>query len=283
MGEKLDGQASDGLSQDALWSHACGWEDLLVPIEVGTGRESLDLDGDWLSRWTATWGPGTKGPLCTVRELVLSAAPGGGPTRWFTWRRDQRHRPGLQYLVSTDRHHGAESLEEAGLLLALDFAGELEDVVSQPLRLHFGTGGPERDHTPDYLAVTRIGVWLIDVRPEALIGAQDRQSFAAAAEVALACGWHYTVAGRWREHVSATLSAFSSRRRELPDPLGLRPALLAAARDGGTFGELTEKVPFPPLARAQLLHLLWHRRLGIDLRMPFGDSSAVVDGGGSGT
>jgi hypothetical protein len=34
-------------------------------------------------------------------------------------------------------HHGAESLEEARLLLALDFAADLTDVVSQPLRLRF--------------------------------------------------------------------------------------------------------------------------------------------------
>ena len=63
----------------------------------------------------------------------------GGPVRWFSWQRAQRHRPGLQYLVSTGRHHGAESMEEARVLLALDFAGDLVDVVSQPLRLRFTT------------------------------------------------------------------------------------------------------------------------------------------------
>jgi len=63
------------------------------------------------------------------------------PIRCFSWQRGQRHRPGLQFLVSTGRHHGAESLEEARLLLALDFAGDLVDVVSQPMRLRFGTAG----------------------------------------------------------------------------------------------------------------------------------------------
>jgi hypothetical protein len=33
--------------------------------------------------------------------------------------------------VSTGRHHGFESLEEARLLLALDFAGDLVDVLTQ--------------------------------------------------------------------------------------------------------------------------------------------------------
>lgn len=114
------------------------------------------------------------------------------------------------------------TLEEARLLLALDFAGALVD-VSQPLRLRFGTAGKRRSHTPDFLAVTRSGVWLIDVRPEPLIKEEDRESFAAAAEVALACGWHYVVAARWRDHVLSALDALSSRRRPLSDPLGLWP------------------------------------------------------------
>jgi hypothetical protein len=63
---------------------------------------------------------------------------------------------------------------------------------------------------------------------------KDAESFAAAAEAALACGWRYTVAARWREHVLASLDALSSQRRPLTDPLRLWPGLLAAAiRTGG--------------------------------------------------
>ena len=53
-------------------------------------------------------------------------------------------------MVSTGRHHGFESLEEARVLTALDFAGDLVDVVSQPVRLAFGTLQGGRVHTPDY-------------------------------------------------------------------------------------------------------------------------------------
>jgi hypothetical protein len=48
-------------------------------------------------------------------------AGGCQPWRHFGWRTRQRHRPGLQFLVSTGRHHGFESLEEQRFLLALDF------------------------------------------------------------------------------------------------------------------------------------------------------------------
>ncbi|GAA3085776.1 hypothetical protein GCM10020000_85320 [Streptomyces olivoverticillatus] len=150
------------------------------------------------------------------------------------------------------------------------------DVVSQPMRLRFGAAGKRRSHTPDFLAVTRLGVWLIDVRPEPLIKEEDLESFAAAAEVALACGWHYVVAARWRDHITSALDALSSQRRPLSDPLGLRPGLVTSARRGLTFGELAATAAYEPLARAQLLHLLWHRQLGVNLAEPLDDRSPVV-------
>ncbi|MEU3830555.1 hypothetical protein AB0F36_35460 [Streptomyces sp. NPDC029080] len=97
-----------------------------------------------------------------------------------------------------------------GLLLALDFAGDLVDVISQPMRRRFSTADKRRSHTPDFLAVTRRGGWLIDVRPEPLIEEKDLESFDASAEVALACGWHYTVAARWGDHICSTLDALLS-------------------------------------------------------------------------
>jgi len=50
----------------------------------------------------------------------------------FAWRTGRRHRPGLQFLVSTAIITGFESLEEQRFLLALDFAGGITDVVSRP-------------------------------------------------------------------------------------------------------------------------------------------------------
>jgi hypothetical protein len=80
-----------------------------------------------------------------LRDLGLVAAGGCVPWRHFTWRTGQRHRPGLQYLVSTGRHHGFEGLEEQRFLLALDFAGGAEDVVSQPFRLRAETAAGWRE------------------------------------------------------------------------------------------------------------------------------------------
>jgi hypothetical protein len=128
-----------------------------------------------------------------VRDLGVVAAGGCVPWRHFTWRTGQRHRPGLQYLVSTGRHHGFESLEEQRFLLALDFAGGVTGVVSQPFRLRAGTAAGGREHVPDFLAFTREGVHLVDVRPRDLIRDDDGVLFAAAA------GWRWRPGGgtRW--------------------------------------------------------------------------------------
>jgi hypothetical protein len=84
------------------------------------------------------------------------------------------------------------------------------------------------------------------------------------------------VAARWREHTGPALDAFSSRRRIRTDPLRLRPALLVQAERGLTFGELAASTSCEPVARAQLLHLLWLRQLGVDLAEPLEDRSPVV-------
>ncbi|MER5210167.1 hypothetical protein ABT063_06165 [Streptomyces sp. NPDC002838] len=84
-----------------------------------------------------------------------------------------------------------------------------------------------------------------------------------AAELARVCGWEFAVVGGWLPNTMITLDWLSSRRRSMTDPLRLEPTLLAEAAAGGrTFGELAVCTPFPPVARAHLLHLLWHRRSG---------------------
>jgi hypothetical protein len=200
------------------------------------------------------------------------------PVRRFTWRQRQRHRPGLQFMVSTGRLHGFESLEERSLLLALDFTGTVEEVLSQPFRLEFETAGGDRgEHIPDFLAVFRDGSrWLLDVRPAGRIEDDDAVKFAAAAEAALEAGWRYSVVAGWRPHVLPALDALSAQRRELEDRLGLEDELFRAVADGpAAFGDMVAATRLPAVARAHALHLIWHRRLGIDLAAPLTGRSGV--------
>jgi len=188
-------------------------------------------------------------------------------------------------MVSTGRLHGFESLEERSLLLALDFTGAVEEVLPQPFLLRFGTAAGEfRRHVPDFLVVFRDGSrWLFDVRPAELVEEDDATCFAAAAEAALEVGWRYSVVAGWRPHVLAGIDALSAQRRDLEDRLGLQDCLLRAVSAGpAAFGDLAAATPLPAVARAHALHLLWCRRLGIDLSSPVSDASLVWLAGESG-
>ena len=147
-------------------------------------------------------------------------------------------------------------------------------MVSQPLRFRFDTAAA-RDHTPDFLAVTPGD--LADRRPA---GRADRGRGPGVVRGRGRAGAGMWVAIRggagWRDHVLAGVDGFSSQRRPLSDPSGRGARVLAGAVGGRGFGELAESSAFPPVARAHLLHLLWHRRLGLDLRWPLGDRSIVM-------
>lgn len=268
----------DGLGQAArIPSLSCGMTDLADAYEVPeAARRQLARAAGWEDRWEASWRRDGAIAVSRVSDLDRILAGGCQPWRHFTWRAGQRHRPGLEFLVSTARHHGFESLEEQRFLLALDFAGGVTDVLSQPFRLRAETAAGWREHIPDFLAVTGSGSHLVDIRPRNLIRDKDLVLFAAAAEAALAVGWQYAVVCGWRPHVTATLDMLSSQRRPMADPLQLVPQLLAAAGTGTLgFDDLAGATSCPAVARAHALHLIWHRRLGIDLGRPLTGRSEV--------
>ncbi|MGK5543311.1 TnsA-like heteromeric transposase endonuclease subunit [Streptomyces sp. URMC 127] len=262
-------------------SDTCALEELVVPYAVGGGvRDRLLLGETWSRRWSVTWRLHGGEVVWAVRDVAGVSLLSSEPVRRFSWRAGQRHRPGLQFMVSTGRHHGFESLEEQRLLLALDFVTVVE-VLPQPFLLSFEHAGGRGSHTPDFLAVMPSGgLWLFDVRPRQLVHESDELKFAAAAEMAAACGWHYTVVSGWQPHVQSTLDQLSAQRRPLEDPLALQGQLEVAVDrcPGIVFGDLVDGTSLPAVARAHALHLLWHRRLAVDLGRPLGDGSPVWEG-----
>lgn len=264
-------------STAAAWSDECRLEDLaLLHSEFADYSQTLELDEAWPVRWTTTWKFGQTSITSPVRDLDKVDLRRSVPVRRFTWRTDQFHRPGLEYLMATDRHHGFESHEEERLLLVADFAVGLVEALCQPFRLRFFSGGKAIQHTPDFLLVTEAGLVLIDVRPAERITPEDALKFAAAAEAALSAGWQYGVVAGWRKHVWTNVDALSAERRPLPDVLGIQGQLREAASQGPLpFGELVERCRIPAIGRAHAIHLLWHHHLGVDLSGPFGDASLV--------
>jgi hypothetical protein len=255
--------------------------DLVTPVGIeDRARGVLALAAGGVGRWTVTWRVSGAEVVCPVRDMGSFPVAGCEPVRRFSWRTSQHHRPGLQFMACTGRHHGFESIAEQRLLLVLDFTGVVE-VLSQPHRMRFQAAGGWVEHTPDFLALTRGGTWLFDVRPAGRVGEADLVKFAASAEAALSCGWGYLVVGGWRPHVIGTLDTLSSQRRVLADPLGVQQELVAAVAAGPRrLADLVGATRLPALGRAHALHLLWHRRLGVDLAVPLADAALVWPAGG---
>jgi len=92
-------------------SLTCGIADLATPVEIEERvRGALDLGDGWTGRWTTTWRVADTEVMCPVRDMESFPLAGCGPVRRFSWRTGQRHRPGLQFVASTGRHHGFESI-----------------------------------------------------------------------------------------------------------------------------------------------------------------------------
>ncbi|MFC9629062.1 TnsA-like heteromeric transposase endonuclease subunit [Streptomyces mirabilis] len=274
-------RALEGRVAGPLWSDVCGWEDLALLCgeeDLAVGRAKLDLDRGWSGRWSATWKVGkTKrtGPVAGLNTVSLT---GCVPWRGFTWHTRQFHRPGLESMLSTGRQHAFESHREDQFVVMADFTGEVEEMLSQPFLLNFEGEGGQREHIPDFLLLSGRGRWLVDVGPAGRMDDDDLMKFAASSEIALALGWGYAVVTGWRPLTWRNVDLLYSRRRPMNDPLGLKPLLLRTARAAAepfSFGELAASYEFPALARPVLLHLLWHRQLGVDLAAPFGDSSVL--------
>lgn len=259
--------------RDPVWSHSCSLTDLAVRQAVPEGP---DTGADWARRWVAVW-KSTQGEIaCPVRDLDTFRWSASRPARAFTWRAGQRHRPGLAYMSTTGRLHGFESLAERRLLLALDFVGGVNELLSQPFTLKFATRQGTVRHTPDYLVLAHGTGLLIDVRPADLIKPDDMVKFAAAQRAAGAAGWQYVVVAGWQPKPWAALEALSARRRSMSDPLGLAPELLElVAHEPRPLSELVEGTSWSALARTYVLHLLWSRRLTVDLTLPLGDESWI--------
>ncbi|MER5846430.1 hypothetical protein ABT126_05010 [Streptomyces sp. NPDC002012] len=261
----------------SLWSDLSELTDLARTHHISAQAfAQLVKPPEWSSRWTTGWRFGRQLVGFSVQDLHQVDMLSSVPVRRFTWRTDQWHRPGLEYLVSTQRHHGFESFEEELLLLSADFSGCLLEALAQPFRMYFDSVDGTIEHTPDFLLLMKGVPYLIDVRPAHRIAFEDEIKFAASAEVALAAGWNYAVVTGWREHAVSLVDSFSAGRRVLSDPLGLQPQLLSAAAQGPQlFGELVERCTLPAVGRAHAVHLLWHRHLGLEMSGPLSDASTV--------
>jgi len=263
----------------SLPSATAAWDDLVTLDSTAREREFLPPQTAASVRaMTVTTRQGDQAVTVGATDRGDGLFDSADPWRHMSWRTTQRNRPGLEYLVSTGRHHAYESQQERRLLQILDFDGRVVDALSQPLLLRFHDGLRRREHTPDLLARTDDGqTLLLNVKPPTRMDDVHRTAFAACDRLAQARGWRHEVVTGWVEPARSTVDALSARRRPQQDTFALVPEIEAALAAGPLpFGELVARTRVPAVARAVAIGMLWRRRLSIDLAVPLGDRSPVT-------
>ncbi|MGW6604236.1 hypothetical protein [Streptomyces sp. NPDC055036] len=130
-------------------SGECVLDELMSPYKgLDEARTRLVIRDNWASCWTAAWQVNGSEVVWPVRGLGSVPVLPSKPVRGFTWRAKQKHRPGLEFMVSTGRKRGFESREERAALLALDFMTVIE-VLPQPFALSCEHVDGHAGHIPD--------------------------------------------------------------------------------------------------------------------------------------
>jgi hypothetical protein len=200
---------------------------------------------------------------------------------FFSWP-GKRNYEGLYWSSTNRRHVDFESLLEREYLLAADNALDIVAIAAQPLALLWprATQG-HRDHVPDFFVRLANGDGrVIDVRSPKGAEKSAEQS-ALTRNVCDEIGWEYEIftglspelahnlrwlAGYRHDRSAPSVEIGESIKDCFVAPLPLEIGLSEASARTGLSVELTT---------ANVLHLIWRRKLSADLSRPLSMSSEV--------
>lgn len=204
------------------------------------------------------------------------------PWRTFRWYRGQRHLPGTYWSARMEAPVGYESRLELANLILMDFAPDVESIVSQPFLLEGWDGERIRRRVPDYLLRLRDGgIRVVDVKPaHRLVVPKVRESLDWTRRLMAVPGWEYEICCEPNPTLLANvrfLSGFrwadrfeeaevESARRVVDAPMGFAAAVRQAS----------QVLDSRARARAVVLHLLWRRSFESDLTRMLDNDSEVV-------
>jgi hypothetical protein len=210
-----------------------------------------------------------------VSELLVA-----DPVREFRWFKGRTFYSGWYWSATTGGMVVYESLLELARILMADFDADIERIVAQPFQMEGDVGGVLRRHVPDLLLGYRDGqVTVVDVKPASrLADPRVGAVFDWTARAAAHRGWRFEVWSGADAVLLANIRFLAGYRRPFTVDVGLCTPVLEIAAGQETLGGLERAARgLAPreLVRPVVLHLLWSRRLGTDLRAPLGEASAV--------
>jgi hypothetical protein len=205
----------------------------------------------------------------------------GRPVRSFPSYRGQRNYPGWYWSATMGGRIGFESWVERDHLVALDFDPTAARIVSQPFWLCWTTpAGKQRRHAPDFLVLLEDGsadgaVLVLDSRPLELIEDTDRAAFDATDRACALLNWRYAVWDRLEGVVVANQKWLAAYRhpRCYSEPVAQR--LLELFTQPRPLMDGAELAGDPLGTLPVLYHLLWTRRLLMDLSLVLSDRTIV--------
>lgn len=230
--------------------------------------ESLIGSAEWSRDGRLRTGPLTSDLL--ARELYFA-----DPSRVASRYPRQRNYTGWYWFSTTGQHVWHESLLEASSLQLLDHVGTVAAIAAQPVKLHIG----DKVHYPDFITLDTSGVQTVyDVKPAARLTSKALAQFALTADVCKKVGWGYQVLTELPDQTRVNLRYLGLFRH--PGYRPERPAaeeLLGTVAEGWTISDAVAALPAPsaPVARAQVLHLLWSRDLVCDLNARLSDRTLI--------
>lgn len=190
---------------------------------------------------------------------------------------NRRNRHSQQYVSIQRSHVWCESALEAECLLLLAFEGELSQIATQPMLMHFADG---TRHFPDFFARLTNGDQVVyDVKAADRVDEKVQAQFDNTARVCAAVGWQYRVLHEAHPVLVENLEFLRAARHPHYHPHTSTFARIQEVFDEPrTFdeGAVMVNLRHPYLARAHIRHLLWHRYVEADLTSPLNADTVLV-------
>lgn len=188
----------------------------------------------------------------------------------------QRNYFGLYYFSQIGHHIWHESLNEANMFMLLDHTESIDGFASQPMEMVFADG---RRHVPDAIALhSSMEQVVYDIKPASRITSRVIEQFAKTQAVCDRVGWRYVVLPGLPDQTLRNLTWFGQFRHPAFSP-GQEAVdeILAALSEPVPFGEAAARLGQGslPYGRATLAHLLWCRKVRVDMSRPIDDNSLV--------
>lgn len=189
-----------------------------------------------------------------------------------------------EYWSATTRHHVPfESFRERLFAMLADFRPDIVGISWQPFVLRWPKGTPRhRGHVPDYFCRLANGDGLlVDVKRADKVD-RAKEQFDLTREVCNTIGWQYEIFTGLPEPFASNLQYLAGFRQDRYSPdRTAHDLIMDAFRPATSLSAGTTRAAGAPglsqhVARGNILHMLWHHELHVDLETQLSEESIVT-------